>query len=154
MKIIFQTNLRENYGTHDWDGEGEVPHYWKNKNGSTYVMENVTSDFANLFNSQITDILSSSDHYYEETVVSIELIEDDAPIPIEHWETPIMISFDKATNTLNAATITTAEHMGFASEIKSVHKKWVVGGEVQSVAYTMQNDDVLDYQGLKKRLNK
>lgn len=33
----------ENYGAHDWDGEGECPQYWKYKGSDEVkVMENVT----------------------------------------------------------------------------------------------------------------
>lgn len=29
---------RENYGAHDWNGEGECPRYWKSKGGSTVIV--------------------------------------------------------------------------------------------------------------------
>jgi len=31
----------ENYGAHDWDGEGECPQYWKMKGGEDYFILNV-----------------------------------------------------------------------------------------------------------------
>jgi hypothetical protein len=31
----------ENYGAHDWDGQGECPQYWKMKGGSEYKITNV-----------------------------------------------------------------------------------------------------------------
>ena len=34
----------ENYGAHDWDGEGECPQYWKMKGGEDYFILNVDSD--------------------------------------------------------------------------------------------------------------
>ena len=37
MYIVFQTQHRENYGAHDWDGKGECPQYWKFKGGDTYI---------------------------------------------------------------------------------------------------------------------
>jgi hypothetical protein len=33
FNLIVQTGYRENYGSHDWDGKGECPQYWKNKGG-------------------------------------------------------------------------------------------------------------------------
>ena len=39
MKIVFQTQIRENYGAHDWDGKGECPQYWKFKGGNTFVAD-------------------------------------------------------------------------------------------------------------------
>ena len=37
MKLVIYTQFRENYGAHDWDGEGECPQRWKYKGGDTYV---------------------------------------------------------------------------------------------------------------------
>jgi hypothetical protein len=38
MKVIIYTQYRENYGFHDWDGEGECPQYWKNKGGDSIIV--------------------------------------------------------------------------------------------------------------------
>ena len=38
MIIVVETQYRENYGAHSWDGEGECPQYWKNKGGETYIV--------------------------------------------------------------------------------------------------------------------
>ena len=42
-KLVIHTQYKENYGAHDWDGEGVCPQYWKFKGGDTYVVENLTS---------------------------------------------------------------------------------------------------------------
>ena len=39
MKYVIQTQYRENYGAHDWDGEGKCPQYWKFKGGDTYIFD-------------------------------------------------------------------------------------------------------------------
>jgi len=36
MKLMITTQVQENYGAHDWDGEGECPQYWKFKGGNDY----------------------------------------------------------------------------------------------------------------------
>ena len=36
MKLLITTQTQENYGAHDWDGEGAVPQYWKFKGGQDY----------------------------------------------------------------------------------------------------------------------
>jgi len=36
MKLHIQCQYMENYGAHDWDGEGECPQYWKFKGGEDY----------------------------------------------------------------------------------------------------------------------
>lgn len=38
MKVIIYTQYRENYGAHDWNGEGECPQYWKNKGGDSIIV--------------------------------------------------------------------------------------------------------------------
>ena len=39
--IVISTQYMENYGAHDWDGEGACPQYWKFKGGSEYKILNV-----------------------------------------------------------------------------------------------------------------
>jgi hypothetical protein len=34
--LVIDTQFMENYGAHDWDGEGACPQYWKMKGGSSY----------------------------------------------------------------------------------------------------------------------
>lgn len=41
MKLHIITQYMENYGAHDWDGEGECPQYWKMKGGEDYFILNV-----------------------------------------------------------------------------------------------------------------
>jgi hypothetical protein len=36
MKLLITTQIQENYGAHDWDGEGACPQYWKFKGGNDY----------------------------------------------------------------------------------------------------------------------
>jgi len=36
MKLHITTQYMENYGAHDWDGQGECPQYWKMKGGEDY----------------------------------------------------------------------------------------------------------------------
>lgn len=36
MKLYITCQYMENYGVHDWDGEGECPQYWKMKGGEEY----------------------------------------------------------------------------------------------------------------------
>mgnify|MGYP001185180999 CR=1 FL=1 len=64
-KKIVQTQYRENYGSHDWDGTGECPQYWKNKGGSTYVVLGATEY-------QIGQIFNYSSNYSSEYVMHTE----------------------------------------------------------------------------------
>jgi hypothetical protein len=36
MQLLITTQYQENYGAHDWDGEGSCPQYWKFKGGQDY----------------------------------------------------------------------------------------------------------------------
>ncbi len=68
-KKIVQTQYRENYGSHDWDGTGECPQYWKNKGGETYVVYgSVDSTSSGVINNTI----AYSSEYSEESIISIE----------------------------------------------------------------------------------
>ena len=44
MIIVIRTQFMENYGAHDWDGEGVCPQYWKYKGGSEYKVRNIPVD--------------------------------------------------------------------------------------------------------------
>jgi len=44
MIIVIRTQYMENYGAHDWDGEGVCLQYWKYKGGSEYKVRNIPSD--------------------------------------------------------------------------------------------------------------
>ena len=39
MKLHITTQYMENYGAHDWDGEGACPQYWKFKGGEDYFYQ-------------------------------------------------------------------------------------------------------------------
>ena len=44
MAVVVSTQCRENYGAHDWDGNGECPQYWKNKGGEDWIILNAPSE--------------------------------------------------------------------------------------------------------------
>lgn len=46
IRVIFATQYLENYGSHDWDGEGDCPQHWKPKGGSTYIVSASAEDIA------------------------------------------------------------------------------------------------------------
>lgn len=41
MMLVIDTQYMENYGAHDWDGQGECPQYWKMKGGEEYMVTNI-----------------------------------------------------------------------------------------------------------------
>ena len=44
MMLVIQTQYCENYGAHDWDGQGACPQYWKFKGGSSLKITGVPAD--------------------------------------------------------------------------------------------------------------
>lgn len=76
-KLLIITQVYENYGAHDWDGEGECPQYWKAKGGNEYVVKNVDPN-------RICDIamyasgnVERDNEYVRETVINWTVVADD-----------------------------------------------------------------------------
>ena len=67
---VVKTQLKENYGCHDWDGEGECPQYWKFKGGNEYVLTNFPDEFE-VFQYMNEFYVSINDLYYE-YIVGVE----------------------------------------------------------------------------------
>jgi len=86
MKLVIDTQMKENYGAHDWDGQGECPQHWKFKGGTTYVVENVDL-LAGVCQPyvELLDLIESGDEYYEEYSLGAREIED-SQMAGEEWE--------------------------------------------------------------------
>ena len=78
MKLRIHTQHYENYGAHDWDGEGECPQYWKAKGGDTFILDGVTVSQAMdaQFIDGVLDNISSADEYFEVCIAGWDLIDD------------------------------------------------------------------------------
>ncbi len=44
MMLVIDTQYMENYGAHDWDGQGECPQYWKAKGGSEFKVTGIPAN--------------------------------------------------------------------------------------------------------------
>ena len=88
MKLVITTQVRENYGAHDWDGTGICPQYWKFKGGSEYTVDNiehfVTIDddfFAKNIKSVVYDYIAQKitqdSDYYEESILNYSIEDND-----------------------------------------------------------------------------
>lgn len=96
--LVIQTQVRENYGAHDWDGKGECPQYWKFKGGHTYFVTDLTSAQINKIAHggipTLTDLIEYKDSHFEEYILDWEIRDlgknGDGRGPIcEPWETPV-----------------------------------------------------------------
>ena len=76
MKLVISTQYLENYGAHDWDGEGECPQHWKAKGGSEYIVENVPADVDHQVVVDMAGVEHKSD-YAEEYIIGWGLVDDD-----------------------------------------------------------------------------
>ncbi len=88
MKLVISTQCRENYGAHDWDGNGPVPQYWKNKGGSEYIVDDIEhfvaiddDFFAKNIKSIVYDYIAQKieqkSDYFEETIINYSIEDND-----------------------------------------------------------------------------
>jgi hypothetical protein len=91
FRVVVQTQYRENYGAHCWDGEGECPQHWKNKGGSEYhVALGSAAHVIALGSEGIRGIVSKMaekvercDDYAQEWVIGWEIYGDKEETPDE-----------------------------------------------------------------------
>ena len=109
MKLVIQTQIRENYGAHDWDGEGACPHHWKFKGGSTYVVENINPPSARNIEMDgiptLTALIENRNESFEEYILDYDIVEDDAVV-CDEWETPYVLEYDTVIKRWRAIRIT------------------------------------------------
>jgi hypothetical protein len=163
MKLVIQTQIKENYGAHDWDGKGECPQGWKFKGGNTYVVERILPKQA----VQIVDngiphlksLVESADEYFEEYVISYDTMNDSSAV-CEPWETPIVLKYDtEIKQWIATKTEVNGEYGYMRSEIAEKTTSWVLGPEGEQVdtrvMWLMENGERgIGQEFLKEQLNK
>jgi hypothetical protein len=85
MRILIETQYKENYGAHDWDGVGECPQYWKFKGGDEIIVEvdgfRFGDEFADKKGQMIVDSMRDKieyrSDYAEEYIIGWSFVEDD-----------------------------------------------------------------------------
>lgn len=81
MKLLINTQYMENYGAHDWDGQGECPQYWKMKGGEDYFFplgpagrsDEALAELVNYFRKDV----EWSDEGSRSYIVGYDVVEDD-----------------------------------------------------------------------------
>ena len=78
MMIVIDTQYKENYGAHDWDGVGACPQYWKFKGGSSYKITGVplNIDYAAVVD-MVRGEIEHSDDYSEQYILNWAVESDD-----------------------------------------------------------------------------
>ena len=81
--LVIDVQYKENYGAHDWNGEGDCPQYWKFKGGSSYKVQfpfDVDYEWAKIYAERVIDSFQSeitwSNDYDEQYVIGWSLRED------------------------------------------------------------------------------
>jgi hypothetical protein len=123
MKLVIQTQIRENYAAHEgFTGE----YYWKMKGGNTYVVRNIDerqSERARAGIPTLTKLIEEMNDYYEEYILDFSVVEDDATECAE-WETPIEFSWG-GDRWLASRTVRNDEYGYMRREIISKREEWI-----------------------------
>jgi hypothetical protein len=77
MKLHIITQYMENYGAHDWDGEGECPQYWKMKGGEDYFILNVDETEVDAAVDQVRGDIEWNDIGSRQYIIGYGLVADD-----------------------------------------------------------------------------
>ncbi len=83
-KLLITTQVYENYGAHDWDGEGECPQRWKAKGGNDYVVKKFKSNRRPSVADSATEAvmglrsqIECDDRFYRESIIDFRVVADD-----------------------------------------------------------------------------
>jgi hypothetical protein len=97
MKLVIQTQYRENYAAHN-DGyqHGVDEAYWKMKGGATYIVCDLTQAHMNRIVDNgipmLSALIEDRNEAFEEYIIDWEIVEDNATV-CEDWETPTQFTF-------------------------------------------------------------
>ena len=143
MKLVINTQYRENYAAHNEDFvEGVSQDYWKFKGGTTFIVEGLTSVMINKIAQngipELTKLVSYSNSASEEYIIDWSIEEDDHKV-CEEWETPISLVFDREHQEWTANKVTNNDEFGYMrSEIKIKTEKWTMLEGQERDEYTSQ----------------
>ena len=154
MKIVIQTQVKENYGAHNWDGEGECPQYWKFKGGSTYVVPNLTPEQATRVREvglpTLTALIEERSDSYEEYILDWSVRDDDAEV-CEPWETPFELSWEQGC-WVARRVIHNGEYGYMRQDIGSKTEQYIMlqggGRDRYTVVYRDRNGEITDLERL------
>jgi len=140
MKLVINTQYKENYGSHDWDGEGECPQYWKFKGGDTFVVEGLTINQTLTITEKgiptLTGLLEYTNNASAEYILDWTL-EHDSAVVCEEWETPTILKY--VDGKWSALKFTTNSDMGCMN--RAIHAKseqWDLLPESERTNYACQ----------------
>jgi hypothetical protein len=77
MKLLITTQVYENYGAHDWDGEGECPQYWKAKGGCDYVVKKINVNTVTETVMALRGQIEQDNQAFREHIIGWEVVAND-----------------------------------------------------------------------------
>ena len=132
-KLVIQTQHKENYGAHDWDGKGECPQYWKFKGGNTYVVRDLSSAHINKIADQgiptLTKLIEFKSEAFEEYILGWEIVDDSAK-ECDDWDS--VIEFQWKIDRWTCLRVQNNDEFGYMRrEILAKSEQWIPleGGE-------------------------
>lgn len=142
MKIVIQTQVRENYGSADEP-------YWKFKGGNTFVVPNLTSAQAALVQERgiptLKALIESFNPMFEEYVVGFDVV-DNSAVVCEPWETPFELHW-KGGRWIANRTVENGEYGYMRREVERKTEEYdmLMKGERGNyrVVYTMRDGAVI-----------
>lgn len=161
MKAVIQTQHMENYGAHDWDGQGTCPQYWKPKGGNTYVFNcSVEDNMSPEWWARVESACTSKSEYFEEYSVG-ETVVDDIDFRVSdhcaEWDAPWYGTIHEDRISFHR-TIENQPMSGMRDEIAKEFTAYDVldnGEEVHhGVSYEMINGDIVLFSELRAWMDK
>ena len=157
MKLVIQTQYRENYAAHNEDyNHGVDQPYWKFKGGTTYVVPHFTGcEYeATLALKPLIEYVNPASQEY---ILDFEIVEDSAKV-CESWETVTQIfmnQIDKDGQTVALKITDNREDGWMRSEILEKTEAWTMLPDSErtdySVSFLMNDGDIVEGQsGLKE----
>jgi hypothetical protein len=160
MKIVITTQISENYGSHDWDGKGACPQYWKHKGGNVYVVSNLSVEQVLKIKDQgiptLVSLIEQRNESFKEYILDWSILDNDAKVCAE-WDSPFELSYEQG-RWVARRTTENGEYGYMRREVASKTEQYdmLIQGDRENhkVVYTMRNGDVVDSKDVSVYLNK
>jgi len=153
MKIVINTQVRENYGSVDKP-------YWKFKGGNTYIVPNLTVEQTLKIKDTgiptLTALIESFNPMFEEYVQNWSILDDDVVVT-EPWETPFNLFWEQG-RWVARRTVENGEYGYMRADVASKVEEYdmLMGGDRENyvATYIMRNGDVVDSKDVEAYLTK
>jgi len=109
MQLLISTQIQENYGAHDWDGEGACPQRWKFKGGQDYKYDlgSASRNAAALIElvEHFRPEIEEDNDYYRNHIVGYEVVSDDHLTEFEQSQLEYLGQITSPTTVLTLKTV-------------------------------------------------